>query len=45
MHLLRKIRSLFNPEEYQGWGMTRKYFEGWYFKVVNASETKALYPV
>lgn len=26
---------------YQGWGNTRKYFEGWYFKVVNASETRA----
>ncbi len=26
---------------YQGWGKTRKYFEGWYFKVVNADETRA----
>ncbi len=26
---------------YQGWGNTRRYFEGWYFKVVNASETEA----
>ena len=26
---------------YQGWGNTRRYFEGWYFKVVNASETRA----
>ncbi len=26
---------------YQGWGNTRQYFEGWYFKLVNASETKA----
>lgn len=26
---------------YQGWGTTRKYFEGWYFKVVNAPGTKA----
>jgi tocopherol cyclase len=38
---LRKIRSLFNPEIYQGWGNTRRYFEGWYFKVVNAAGTKA----
>ena len=42
MIILTKIKSLFIPEMYQGWGMTRKYFEGWYFKVVNASETKAL---
>lgn len=26
---------------YQGWGTTRRYFEGWYFKVVNAAGTKA----
>lgn len=41
MILRNKIRALFNPECYQGWGNTRKYFEGWYFKVVNAAETKA----
>jgi tocopherol cyclase len=41
MILVKQIRSLFNPEQYQGWGMTRKYFEGWYFKVVNATGTKA----
>ena len=41
MILAKKIRSLLNPEQYQGWGNRRKYFEGWYFKVVNASETKA----
>ena len=41
MILAKQIRSLFNPEQYQGWGMTRKYFEGWYFKVVNATGTKA----
>ena len=40
MILIRKFRSLFNPEFYQGWGRTRKYFEGWYFKVINASGTK-----
>lgn len=41
MTLSTKIRSLFNPTMYQGWGNSRKYFEGWYFKVVNAPETKA----
>ena len=39
--MLTKIRSLFNPSMYQGWGNTRRYFEGWYFKVVNAPETAA----
>lgn len=41
MIILTKVRSLFNPPMYQGWGNRRKYFEGWYFKVVNAQETKA----
>lgn len=39
--LFRKVRAFFNPEQFQGWGKTRKYFEGWYFKVLNAEETKA----
>jgi len=37
----RKIQSFFNPEQFQGWGKSKKYFEGWYFKVVNADQTKA----
>jgi hypothetical protein len=39
--LFTKLHSFFNPEQFQGWGKTKKYFEGWYFKVVNANETKA----
>jgi hypothetical protein len=41
MIIFTKIRSLINPTMYQGWGNRRKYFEGWYFKVVNKEETKA----
>ncbi len=41
MAIGKRIKSLFNPSMYQGWGITRKYFEGWYFKVVNAPETRA----
>jgi hypothetical protein len=36
-----KIQAFFNPEQFQGLGKTRNYFEGWYFKVVNEAETKA----
>ena len=36
-----RLRSFFNPEHFQGWGKTRRYFEGWYFKMVNQSETRA----
>ena len=39
--LLKKIQSLFHPEQYHGWGKTRRYFEGWYYKIVNATEHKA----
>jgi len=39
--LLTRISSYFNPERFQGWGKTSKYFEGWYFKLINAAETKA----
>ena len=38
---LKKLNSFFNPEQFQGWGKKKKYFEGWYFKVVNADESKA----
>lgn len=39
--MIKRIRAFFNPEQFQGWGKKRKYFEGWYYKVVNVSETKA----
>ena len=39
--MFRKTRAFFNPEQFQGWGRTKRYFEGWYFKVVNAAEDRA----
>ncbi|MBK8110872.1 MAG: hypothetical protein IPK46_11345 [Saprospiraceae bacterium] len=27
---------LFNPDRFQGWGKKQNYFEGWYFKIINA---------
>jgi hypothetical protein len=39
--LFKRAHAFFNPEQFQGWGKKRKYFEGWYYKVVNAAETKA----
>ncbi|MFN0015060.1 MAG: tocopherol cyclase family protein [Saprospiraceae bacterium] len=35
-------RALWNPDMYHGWGRRRRYFEGWYFKMVSADETAAL---
>ncbi|MDD5185375.1 MAG: tocopherol cyclase family protein [Paludibacter sp.] len=39
--MITRLQALFSPEQYQGWGKTRRYFEGWYFKVVNDDESKA----
>lgn len=34
----RRLRSVWHPDEYHGWGVTHRYFEGWYFKLVTADE-------
>lgn len=39
---LTKLRALWNPDQYQGWGRTQQYFEGWYFKVVSRDERHAM---
>ncbi len=39
--IIKKIQALFHPEQYHGWGKTKRYFEGWYYKIVNAAENKA----
>ena len=38
----KKLRSLFHPERYHGWGRTKTYFEGWYYKLISADEQNAL---
>ena len=40
-YILVKLKSFINPERFQGWGKKRKYFEGWYYKIVNKEESKA----
>ncbi|MEM6722650.1 MAG: tocopherol cyclase family protein [Bacteroidota bacterium] len=35
----KRIKSIFNPEMYHGWGQSKSYFEGWYFKQVDPSGT------
>lgn len=39
--MIKSLYATFHPDQFQGWGKTKRYFEGWYFKVVNADETKA----
>ncbi|MEZ4962951.1 MAG: tocopherol cyclase family protein [Saprospiraceae bacterium] len=35
---LRRWRATWNPDMYHGWGREKRYFEGWYFKLVDAGE-------
>ena len=39
--LTYRLQALFNDALYHGWGKKRKYFEGWYYKVIDKTETKA----
>lgn len=39
--MFNQLRALFNPELYHGWGKKKRFFEGWYYKIVNADESKA----
>ena len=41
-HLLQRWRSIWNPNMYHGWGKRKRYFEGWYFKLVDPAETHVL---
>ncbi|MBI1193160.1 MAG: hypothetical protein GC205_08295 [Bacteroidetes bacterium] len=42
MHAWQRWRVTWYPERFQGWGKTRRYFEGWYFKLVSPDEGTAL---
>lgn len=35
---LLRWRATWNPNMYHGWGRDNSYFEGWYFKIVDAAE-------
>ncbi len=41
-HTFLRLRNLFYPENFQGWGIQRRYFEGWYFKMVNSDGSEAI---
>jgi tocopherol cyclase len=41
-HTQRRWRALWQPDMYHGWGRTRRYFEGWYFKCVTADGKTAM---
>ena len=37
-NILRRWKATWNPDMYHGWGQTKQYFEGWYYKIVDPSE-------
>ena len=39
--LIQSVRNLFNPDQFQGAGKLKRYFEGWYFKVISKDEAAA----
>ena len=41
MNQLLKIHAIWNPHVYHGWGRSKKFFEGWYYKIVDNSQTNA----
>lgn len=41
MHQIKRIQALFHPERYHGWGRTKRYFEGWYYKIISPDEQDA----
>ncbi len=41
-HWRRRLRALWQPEMYHGWGRRRNYFEGWYYKLVDPTERHAI---
>lgn len=40
-NFFRRLRAVWHPDRYHGWGRSSKYFEGWYFKVVDPAEQYA----
>jgi tocopherol cyclase len=37
-----RVKNIFYPDRFQGWGRTKSYFEGWYFKLVDETGDAAL---
>ena len=41
-NLTYRWRALWDPNMYHGWGKKRRYFEGWYYKIVDPTEEYVL---
>lgn len=40
-NFIRRLRAVWDPNRYHGWGKNANYFEGWYFKLVDPTEQYA----
>ena len=41
MNQLNRLHAIWNPHVYHGWGKTKTYFEGWYYKIVSKNQNNA----
>ena len=41
MNQLLRLHAIWNPHVYHGWGRDRKFFEGWYYKIVSKNKDYA----
>tara|TARA_B100001248_G_C27115548_1_gene333276 strand:+ start:43 stop:330 length:288 start_codon:yes stop_codon:yes gene_type:complete len=39
--IFKRINAVFNPECYHGWGIDKRFFEGWYFKIISSDQNFA----
>ena len=39
--LFHQLHALWHPASYHGWGRSKRFFEGWYYKLVSVNETHA----
>ena len=39
--IFKRINAVFNPECYHGWGINKRFFEGWYFKIISSDQNFA----
>jgi len=42
MNIKTRIKALFNSDMYHGWNKNKRYFEGWYYKLVSKDEKTAI---
>jgi hypothetical protein len=39
--LFNQLHTLWHPACYHGWGRSKRFFEGWYYKLVSVNEAHA----